>query len=57
MFGRPWPSWEQRPDITNFAEQIMTLTECSRRSAQLAIAAACKRGLIVQADGQYCLPA
>ena len=37
-------------------QQIMTLTECSKRTAQLAIAAACQQGWIVQADGQYCLP-
>jgi gamma-glutamyl:cysteine ligase YbdK (ATP-grasp superfamily) len=38
-------------------QQIMTLTECSKRTAQTAIAAACQQGLIVQAEGQYCLPA
>jgi len=37
-------------------QQIMTLAECSKRTAQLAIAAACQQGSIVQADGQYCLP-
>jgi len=37
-------------------QQIMTLTECSKRTAQMAIAAACQQGWIVQADGQYCLP-
>jgi hypothetical protein len=37
-------------------QQIMKLTECSKRTAQLAIAAACQQGWIVQADGQYCLP-
>jgi len=37
-------------------QQIMTLSECSKRTAQMAIAAACQRGLIVQADGHYCLP-
>ncbi len=37
-------------------QQIMTFTECSRRTAQIAIAAACQQGWIVQADGQYCLP-
>ena len=35
----------------------MTLTECSKRTAQLAIAEACRQGSIVQADGQYRLPA
>ena len=34
-------------------EQIMELTECSKRTAQLAIAEACRQGSIVQADGQY----
>jgi len=37
-------------------QQIMTLTECSKRTAQLAITAACQQGSIVQADGHYCLP-
>ena len=37
-------------------QQIMTVTECSKRTAQMAITAACQQGLIVQADGHYCLP-
>lgn len=37
-------------------QQIMTLTECSKRTAQIAIAAACKQGGITQVDGHYCLP-
>jgi hypothetical protein len=37
-------------------QQIMTLTECSKRTAQMAITAACQQGWIVQADGHYCLP-
>jgi hypothetical protein len=37
-------------------QQVMALTECSKRTAQLAIAAACQRGSIVQTDGHYCLP-
>ena len=37
-------------------QQIMTLTECSKRTAQIAITAACKQGCIVQVDGHYCLP-
>jgi hypothetical protein len=37
-------------------QQIMTLTECSNRTAQMAITAACQQGLIVQIDGHYCLP-
>jgi hypothetical protein len=36
--------------------QIMTLTECSKRTAQLAITEACQQGWIVQADGHYHLP-
>jgi hypothetical protein len=36
-------------------QQIMTLTECSKRTAQMAITAACQQGCIVQADGHYCL--
>src|SRR6516162_2411708 len=37
-------------------QQIMTLTECSKRTAQIAINEACKQGSIVQVDGHYCLP-
>jgi len=37
-------------------QQIMDLTDCSKRTAQLAIADACRAGVIVQADGQYRLP-
>ncbi len=37
-------------------QQVMEETECSKRTAQLAIAEACRQGSIVQADGQYRLP-
>jgi hypothetical protein len=37
-------------------QQIMTLTECSKRTAQMAITVAGQQGSIVQADGHYCLP-
>jgi hypothetical protein len=37
-------------------DQIMDLTECSKRTAQLAITEACQQGWIVQADGHYQLP-
>ena len=37
-------------------QQIMTLTGCSKRTAQTAITVACQQGRIVQADGHYCLP-
>src|SRR5881409_112129 len=37
-------------------QQVMDLTDCSRRTAQLAIAEACRQGSIVQAGGQYRLP-
>ena len=37
-------------------ERIMGLTECSKRTAQLAIAEACQRGSIVQNDGYYRSP-
>jgi len=36
--------------------QVMQQTECSRRTAQLAISEACKQGTIVHNDGQYRLP-
>lgn len=51
--------------ITNIGKQvrysdlrgeIMNLTECSKRTAQLAINDARQQGWIVQADGQYRLP-
>ncbi len=37
-------------------QQIMQRTECSKRTAQLAIRQACQEGWIVQDDGQYRLP-
>jgi len=37
-------------------QQIMDQSECSRRTAQLAIQRACQEGLIVQDNGQYRLP-
>jgi len=36
--------------------EIMNLTECSKRTAQLAIGEARREGRIVQVDGQYRLP-
>jgi hypothetical protein len=36
--------------------RIMSLTHCSKRTAQLAIAAACRNKSIVQEDGHYRLP-
>ena len=41
---------------TDLRSQIMQLTECSKRTAQLAITEACQQGWIVQSDGQYRLP-
>jgi hypothetical protein len=41
---------------TQLRQQIITLTECSKRTAQIAITAACQQGSIVQTDGHYCLP-
>jgi hypothetical protein len=37
-------------------DQIMTATECSKRTAQLAITQACQQGWIAQSNGQYLLP-
>jgi len=37
-------------------DQIMNATECSKRTAQLAISEACQQGWIARADGQYHLP-
>lgn len=41
---------------TQLRDQIMDLTECSKRTAQLAITEACRLGSIVQDNGQYRLP-
>jgi hypothetical protein len=41
---------------TQLRDQIMDLTECSKRTAQLAITEACRQGSIVQTAGQYRLP-
>lgn len=37
-------------------QQIMNQSECSRRTAQLAIQRACQEGTIIQDNGQYRLP-
>ena len=37
-------------------QQIMTLTQCSKRTAQLAITEACRQGEIVPDNGHYRLP-
>ena len=37
-------------------EEIMTLTECSKRTARLAITEACQQGWIVAANGHYRSP-
>jgi hypothetical protein len=41
---------------TDLRAQIMNLTECSKRTAQVAITAACQQGWIIHSDGQYRLP-
>lgn len=41
---------------TDLRGHIMNLTECSKRTAQVAITEACQQGWIVQSDGQYRLP-
>jgi hypothetical protein len=46
----------QQARYNQLREQVMDLADCSRRTAQLAIAEACRQGSIVQAGGQYCLP-
>jgi hypothetical protein len=38
---------------TRLRDRIMSLTECSKRTAQLAITEACQQGWIVQTDGHY----
>jgi hypothetical protein len=46
----------QQARYSQLREQIMDRTECSKRTAQLAISEACRQGLIVQENGQYRLP-
>jgi hypothetical protein len=41
---------------TEVRHHLMTRTACSKRTAQLAITAACEQGWIVQHSNQYCLP-
>jgi len=41
---------------TTLRGQIMNLTECSKRTAQVAISEACQLGWIIPSDGQYRLP-
>ena len=41
---------------TDLHGHIMQVTECSKRTAQVAISEACQQGWIVQSDGQYRLP-
>ncbi|HET8547734.1 MAG TPA: hypothetical protein VFL57_07020, partial [Bryobacteraceae bacterium] len=41
---------------TQLRSEIMNTTECSKRTAQLAIDEACRQGWIVQNDGQYRFP-
>jgi hypothetical protein len=37
-------------------QQVMQLTACSKRTAQLAIREACLKGGVVRDNGQYRLP-
>ncbi len=46
----------QQVRYNQLRQQVMDQTDCSKRTAQLAIAEACRLGSIVQADGQYRLP-
>jgi hypothetical protein len=41
---------------TDLRGQIMQLTECSKRTAQMAITEACQQRWIIPSDGQYRLP-
>jgi AAA domain len=41
---------------TELRQEIMQQTECSKRTAQLAISQACKQGTVIHNDGQYRLP-
>jgi hypothetical protein len=46
----------QQARYNQLRQQVMDLTDCSKRTAQLAISEACQQGLLVQTDGQYRLP-
>jgi hypothetical protein len=46
----------QQARYNQLREQIMDRTECSKRTAQMAISEACQQGWIVQDNGQYRLP-
>ena len=46
----------EKAHYNQLRQQIMTLTECSKRTAQLAITEACQQGWIVPGDGHYHLP-
>ena len=46
----------QQARYNQLRQQIMEQTECSKRTAQLAIAEACRQGSLVQEHGQYRLP-
>ena len=46
----------QQARYNQLRQQVMEQTECSKRTAQLAIAEACRQGSIMQAGGQYRLP-
>jgi hypothetical protein len=61
-FGRPSANgvgtFHNRDQVryNQLRDQIMNATQCSKRTAQLAIAEACQQGWIAQANGQYLLP-
>jgi len=46
----------EKAHYNQLRQQIMTLTECSKRTAQLATTEACQQGWIVPGDGHYHLP-
>ena len=49
-------SMGQQARHNQLRQQIMQRTDCSQRTAQLAIREACRQGRIVQDHGQYRLP-
>jgi len=49
-------SMGQQARHNQLRQQIMQRTDCSKRTAQLAIREACRQGGIVQDHGQYRLP-
>lgn len=53
---RCFPQQGQALRFNQLRHQIMTRSQCSKRTAQLAIKRACEKGVLVRHQGQYRLP-